>query len=68
MSVINLWYGIVGSLGLFRSQVPIVNISSGPVQGVIAQSRGGVPYFKYMGIPYARSKRFEVRFLTKNSI
>lgn len=57
---------IFAGFGLLTSNAPIVEISSGKLQGKVAISRGGREFHAYLGIPYAKPPtnelRFEVRF------
>ena len=47
--------------------VPIIEIESGKISGIVEQSFSGQEYFSYLGIPFAEPPtgdlRFKVRFI-----
>jgi hypothetical protein len=48
--------------GLLTPDAPIVEISTGKVQGLARNSRDGHRYYEYLGIPYAKPPVNELRF------
>jgi carboxylesterase type B len=45
---------------------PIVEISSGSIQGIISSSREGRPFYEYLGIPYAQPPVGDLRYEPPN--
>jgi hypothetical protein len=55
------------SLGITsKVKSPIVEISSGKLQGVVAVSRDGRQFYEYLGIPYAKPPIAGLRFEVNN--
>jgi len=51
---------IFTGFGLLTPDAPVIEISTGKVQGICRNSRDGYQYFEYLGIPYGKQIRFEV--------
>lgn len=60
----------LASFGVFKildkQDTPVVTLSNGDIVGFVSRSREGREFFQFLGIPYGKAERFEVRMKKPN--
>ena len=52
----------VAAAGQYSDDRPVVTTAEGPVEGLLARSAGGYPFYSFKGVPYAQPPTGQLRF------